>query len=140
MSEKVEWTNDETRCAWSWLTDEKEPGRLDQTRRFVEAKLGAALSGRIRLTSEQELKFTPEGVEVVREKSGDAITMSDTARSILVTGLIRSFGEDAPDHVYDLKTWSGHMAFNAALSVDWRQLADRLLRRFTLEYVPGDVD
>ena len=52
---------------------------------FVSDKLGVAYSGKVQLKS--SLLLHP----------GTPITLSQTARSLLATGLASSFGEDAPE-------------------------------------------
>jgi hypothetical protein len=40
-----------------------------------------------------------------------------------------------------MESWQGHTAFGVAVQdVDWGQIADALLRKHTLEYVPGEAD
>ena len=50
-----------------------------------------------------------------------------------------SFGEDAPEERYDFETWEGSVAFSMALHISWDNLADRLLRKYAIDYVPSDV-
>lgn len=136
QNDATKWTNPQTHDAWIYLTDEK---RQDYTQQYVEEALSAVLAGRIKLVKRTEIAEGQDGVQT-EEVTGKQITPSLTARSVLVTRLVSSFGEDAPDGVYDLDTWAGHMAFSAAMAVDWEQIADQLLRRFTLEYVPSEVE
>jgi hypothetical protein len=121
-SDDVKWTNSVTRELFRFLTsEEREP----TTKEYVEEKLGFVMSGKIRLL--------PKGSNRGKDISADL-----SARQFLATNLSRSFGEDAPDHVYDLETWAGTIAFFVTLDTDWAQLADRLLNRYTLEYISPD--
>ena len=121
-----EWTNSATVAAWIFLTNEQQ---TKKTKKWVEQKLRVAMSGRVKLMKSGPIKFGPDGANLSR-----------TARSILATGLSLSFGADAPDEVYDTDTWAGNLACCVALTIDWDQLADRLLRHYTLEYVPSDAE
>jgi hypothetical protein len=128
----MDWENAQTRDAWDYFD---APEHQKYTRHYVQEALGHVLAGKIQLTGRTIL--TPEGVQ---ETPAEKLNLSQTALSLLATKLDRSFGADAPEHVYNLGTWAGHMALSAALAVNWRQIADRLLRKHTLEYVPGDTE
>src|SRR5215471_8108707 len=97
------------------------------TEAFVSEKLGVAYSGKVRLKSNSLLP------------PGTPITLSQTACSLLATGLASSFGEDIPEDRYDFETWEGSVAFSMALHISWDNLADRLLRKYAIDYVPSDV-
>jgi hypothetical protein len=111
-----------------WLTEE---GRKDRVRDYVEKGAAAALKGRVRLKA---ASYLPEG---------EAASLSDNLRGLTATRLSRSFGEDAPSHVYPTEddgfTWAGHAAFGLGMMVDYFALADRLLRRYVPEYVPSET-
>jgi hypothetical protein len=97
------------------------------TEAFVSDELGVAHAGKVRLKSSLLLP------------TGTPITLSQTACSLLATGLAASFGENAPEERYDFETWEGSVAFSMALHISWDNLADRLLRKYAIDYVPSDV-
>jgi hypothetical protein len=135
----MDWKNAETRRAWEFLTNEKYPDRLEPIRRRVELIWDKLFAGKVSLVSEEVITAGPDGTGESRVVPAEAMTLSRAARGILASVLDNNFGADAPEDVYDLDTLAGHMAFAAALQVDWQQLADRLLRKLTLDYVPGDA-
>ena len=113
-----------TEEAYRFFTGEAVSKR---TEAFVSDKLGMAYSGKVRLKSSSLLP------------PGTPITLSQTACSLLATGLTSSFGVDAPEERYDLETWEGSVAFSMALHISWDNLADRLLRKYAIDYVPNDL-
>jgi hypothetical protein len=97
------------------------------TAAFISNKLGVTYSGKVRLKNSSLLP------------PGTPFTLSQTACSLLATGLASSFGEEAPEVRYDFDTWEGSVAFSMALHISWDNLADRLLRKYAIDYVASDV-
>jgi hypothetical protein len=104
-----------------WLTDK---GRVKQTRAYLEEGTQLILSGRVKLT--ESTKF------------GTNANLSESAQSVTALRLTRSFGEEGNCYG-DLETWPECAAYGLGLMVDYFALADKLLRQFVPEYVPGEV-
>jgi hypothetical protein len=131
-----QWKNHVTREFWEWITSTAQE---EKAREYTENRLAMALGGKVRLTKTNVSAGEDGSTTVGETRSGDQVTQSLAARSLLATGLARGFGEDAPDDVYDLDTWAGHLAYRMSLAIDWHQIAGRLLERYTLEYLPSDA-
>jgi hypothetical protein len=109
---------------YEWLTKEKNEAR---TLQYIEESAALAMGGKIRQTG---ASYIPEG---------DKATLSDNIRGVAAIRLARSFGEDASDETYDMKTWAGAAGYHLGLMVDYYVLADRLLRKFVVEYVGSEA-
>src|SRR5262249_46230978 len=113
-------TEDEMKVVSAFATEEAyrfftSEAVRNTTEAFVSDKLGVAYVGKVRLKSSSLL---PPGTPII---------LSQTACSLLATGLASSFGEDAPEDRYDFETWEGSVPFSMALHISWDNLADRLL-------------
>ena len=97
------------------------------TEAFITDKLGVAYVDKVQLKS--SLLLPP----------GTPISLSQTACSLLAKVLASSFGEDAPEDRYYFVTWECSVAFSMALHISWDNLADRLLRKYAIDYVPNDL-
>src|SRR5262245_46048447 len=93
-----------TEQLFGWLTQEEQAADVEE---YLGVGAGGILSGKVRLEKSSRL---PEGAEA---------TTSDGLLSITAVRLARSFGEDAPDHVYPGGTWAGSVGYLMGLMVDY---------------------
>src|SRR5262245_44319458 len=113
-----------TEQLFSWLTQEEQATDVEMS---LGIGAGGILAGKVRLVKSTRI---PEGAEA---------TTSDGLLGLTAVRLARSFGEDAPGHVYPEGTWAGSVGYVMGLLVDYVALADRLLRKFVPEYVPSEA-
>jgi hypothetical protein len=104
-----------------WLTKEE---RAESTREYVQEGAQLILSGRVKLTESSKFGTDPN--------------LSESAQSAVAMRLARSFGEEGNCYG-DLETWPEVAAYGLGNMVDYFALADKLLRQYVPEYVPGEV-
>jgi len=77
--------------------------------------------------------------EVRRERSGQEMTRSETLLSLLEARLLATYGEESATP-YRTNSWMGYIAFTVMRHLDWRSVADWILRHYVVDYVPSEAE